>query len=83
MRVASDDPFEHHAACHCAHFGDANDLTDFNETYVVFAAFRSKHAAHGSLNIIYGVVDDVVVADVDAVVFSQFSSQCIGTDVEA
>src|SRR6476659_4669005 len=68
-RAAADDAGRDHRA------GDGADR--------LLALLGREHAGHRQLDLVDGVVDDVVVADVDAVVLGELPRPGIGADVEA
>ena len=41
-------------------------LADFDQTEILLALFRGQHAGQRGLDLVHRVVDDVVVADIDA-----------------
>ena len=59
-----------------------NNLTDFGKTKVRFLLHRGKHTAHGSLDLVHGIVNDVVVTDLNAFVLGKLSRTSIGSDIE-
>src|SRR5690606_20492330 len=65
-----------------ADLGGHEHLTDLGRTDDLFALLGCQHAGHGRLHLIHGVVDDVVVAQIDAIVLSQLARTCIGPGVE-
>ncbi|MNE23458.1 hypothetical protein D3C80_1167130 [compost metagenome] len=75
--------FDHTATGNLANLGDVEDFQDLGIAEEGFAAFRRQKTRHGCLNVIHQIVDDVVVADVEAVTLGDRTSLCIGADVEA
>ena len=69
--------------------GDRTDLADLEHlanlcgTDDFFLLVWRQHARHGQLEVVHGVVNDVVVADVHTVAFGQLARTGIGTGVEA
>ena len=68
--VALDEAVGNHTAGNVAHFGNIDDLADFQRAGLLLFLLGGEHAAHGCLHIVDGIVDDVVVADFDVFVFS-------------
>src|SRR3982074_2430256 len=81
-RTASDQTVEYIAAGNGTDFADQNDLADFDQAQYLFAFFRRQHAGHRRLDLIHGIVDDIVVTDIDAVGFGQLARGRIGTGIE-
>ncbi len=50
---------------------------------MVLAQGRGQQAGHGRLHVIHKVVDDVVIADLDADLFGEFARLLVGANVEA
>jgi hypothetical protein len=82
VRVALDDAFEHVAARDRADLGDREHLADLDQAGPARAS-RAPACRTARLHLIDGVVDDVVVADIDAEGLGQLAGIGIGTDVEA
>src|SRR5690606_14076622 len=66
-----------------ADLGDLEDLLDHRVADEGFTTVRRQKPAHGTLHILDEVVNDVVVADFDAVAGGQFLGLLVGTDVKA
>lgn len=81
-RIAANHAFEHAAAGDVADLRHADDLADLEKAERRFAAFGREHAAQSGLNVIHGVVDDVVVADVDAFGLGNLARLSVGADVK-
>src|SRR5690606_14895881 len=71
------------AAGDLADLGDVEHFEDFGIADKGLAPFGLQEAAHGILHVLDEVVNDVVIADFDAVAGRQFLSLLVGTDVEA
>src|SRR5439155_13344635 len=83
LRTAPDKAFEHVAA------GDRPDLrylvylAHFDESELALLLLRCEHARECCLHLVHRLVDDVVVADVDAVVLGELARSDIGAGIEA
>ena len=64
-------------------FGDENTSFTSARPTIFLANLRREHAAHGRLHVVDRLVDDAVVADVDAGLLDRRSARGIGTNVEA
>src|SRR5690606_34139639 len=83
LRIAAHHAVEHHAARNVADTRNGVHLAHFDQADDLFFFLGREHARHGRLHFIHGVVDDVVVAQVDAVGFGQLLGALLGTDVKA
>ncbi len=81
--TAFDDAFEYIATCNRTDFADQNNLTNLDQTQSLFAFFWRQHAGHRCLDFVYCIVNDVVVANINAVGFCQLASRSISTGVKA
>ena len=59
------------------------DLQDLGLAETLLAQGRRQHARQGRFDVIHEVVDDVVVADLDAVALGRLARFLVGTHVEA
>src|SRR5256886_4383187 len=82
LRTAPHHAFEHVAAGDGPDLGYLGDLAHFDEPELAFLLLRREHARERRLHLVYRFVDDVVVADVDAVVFGELARGDIGAGVE-
>ena len=81
-------PRSHHAlgdaaAGDLADLGDVEDLEDLGIADEGLAQVGRQQARHGRLHVIHEIVDDVVVADLDAVALGRVARLRVGADVEA
>ncbi len=79
LDVAVRDP----AARHLADLGDVEHLQDQGIAEHLLAERRGQQSGHGRLHVIHEVVDDVVVADLLAVLVGRETGFLVGPDVEA
>ena len=78
LHLAVGDP----ATGHLADLGDAEDLQNLCIAQHGLAQHRREHAGHGLFHIIDQVVDDVVVADLDARLLGRPARFLVGAHVE-
>ena len=78
-----DDAFGDAAAGDLADLRDVEHFEDFRVAEELLARFGRQHAGQRRLHVIDDVVDDVVVADVDAVALGPLARLLIGADIEA
>src|SRR5690554_367224 len=71
------------AAGDLADLGDVEDLEDLGVADEGLAALRLQQPRHRRLHVIHEVVDDVVVADLDAIATGEVLRLLVGADVEA
>src|SRR6266540_4093611 len=83
LRTAADDAFEHVAAGDSSDLGYLVYLAHFDEPELAFLLLRREHARERRLHLVHRLVDDVVVANVDAVVLGELARGDIGAGVEA
>src|SRR5690606_32509406 len=74
---------DHHAAGDVAELRRAEDLAHFREAHDLLADLGREHAGERRLDVIDGLVDHAVVADVDAGLLDRVARACIRADVEA
>jgi hypothetical protein len=75
--------FSDQAASNLANLGDVEDFQDAGVAEEGFAQFRCKLAGHRRFDVIDEIVDDVVVADLNALLLGRVTGLAIGADVEA
>src|SRR5690606_12807533 len=83
LRVAAHHAVGDHAAGDIADARHAEHIADLDHADDLFALFGRQHAGRRVSYIVDVVVDDVVVAQVDAVAFGQFLGALFGADVKA
>src|SRR5690625_4917380 len=83
LGVAADFARAHDRTRDVAELRRAEDLADFRGTGLHLFIFRLEHALKGCFNILDRLVDDRVVADVDAFAIGQFVDPLGGTHVKA
>ena len=66
-----------------ADLGDGEDLADLGLAHELLALDRREHADHRLLDVVDGVVDDLVELDVDALLLGHLLRLAGGADVEA
>src|SRR6188768_1982337 len=74
--------FDDHAASHCARLADAKGLTHFRFAQGLLHKLGGKHAFHGQANVIQQVVDDRVLANLDAFALSDRRRLACGLGIE-
>src|SRR5690606_31815623 len=83
LRVATYNTVGDHTTCDFADARNAVDLADFDHPDHFFPFLGSKHAGQRVAYVVYGIVDDVVVTQVDAVVLGQLLRALFCAHVEA
>src|SRR5262249_46380006 len=83
LRAALDLAFRDAAAGHLAHLGDGEHFEDFGVAEEVLAYRRRKQAGHGLAHLVDEVIDDGVIADLDAVALGDLTGLRVGAHVEA
>ena len=78
-----DRTFGNHTACDGAEFRRFEHITDFSQTNDLLFQFRRQHAAHRCFHFVDQMVDDGVVAQIQAFRVDNFTCGCISTYVEA
>src|SRR4051794_31462489 len=81
MRAALHDPVEDAAARDLADLRDVEDLDNLGFAEALLAQRRGEHARHRRFHIVHEVVDDVVVADLDAGLLGRLARLLVGADV--
>ena len=66
-----------------ADLGRAEDLADLRGAQLDLFVLRLEHALEGRLDLLDGLVDDRVVADLHALAVGQLARPALGPDVEA
>src|SRR6476646_1162651 len=82
-RAAADDARRDHRACHRADLRRHEHRPDLGRADRLLALLVGEHAGHRRLDLVDRVVNDVVVADVDAIVLGELPRPGIGANVEA
>src|SRR5664279_352191 len=82
-RAAADDARRDHRPRDGADLRRHEHGADLGRADRLLALLGREHAGHRRLDLVDRVVDDVVVADVDAVVLGELSRSGVGADVEA
>src|SRR5215212_1463043 len=83
MGAALDHAVEDAAARDLADLRDVEDLEDLRLAEPLLAQRRGEKARHRRLHVVHEVVDDVVVADLDAGPLGGLAGLLVGADVEA
>src|SRR3954452_466279 len=83
LRVAADHAAGDHAAGDVADPGRAEDRTDLRLAQARLLELRLEHALEGRLDLLDRLVDDRVVADLDALAVRQLRRLALRADVEA
>ena len=83
MRAALHDAIGHPAARHQANLGNVEQLENLRIAEHRLAQRRRKHARKRRLHVVDEIVDDVVVADLDAVMLGKVARLLMRADVEA
>ena len=83
MRAALHDAVGDPAARDVADLGDVEDLEDLRVAEHRLAQGRRQHAGQRRLHVIHQIVDDVVVADLDAGLLGEIARLLVGAHVEA
>src|SRR6202008_4791991 len=83
LGVASDDTRGDHAAGDVADLGRAEDRTALRLTQGGLFVLRLEHALEGRLDLVDGLVDHAVVADLHAFLVGQLGRLALRADVEA
>ena len=83
LRAALDHAIGNPATGNPADLGDVEGLQNARVAKVALAFLRLEQTAHQRLHVVHQLVDDRVVADVDAVALGAVARLCVGTDVEA
>src|ERR1700722_13569005 len=71
------------AAGDLANLGDGEDFQDFGIAQELLARFGRQQARQRRLHIIHHIVDDVVIANIDAVALGALARLIVGADIEA
>ena len=83
LGAAPDDAFGDHAAGDLADPGDVEHLADRGIAEEALAQGRRQHARQRVAHVVDHVVDDRVIADLDAVALRQLARLRVGPHVEA
>src|SRR5690606_2882020 len=83
LGIATHHAIGDHTTCHLADTGDAVDLTNLHHTDNFFAFLGRQHAGQCVTYVIHSIVDDVVVAQVNAVILRKLLGALLGTHVKA
>ena len=81
-RVTANHSGGDHTTGNRADLADLEDLANLGIAGDFFFLLRCLHARHGGAQLVHSVINDVVVTNVDAVVFSQFAGLGVCTGVE-
>ena len=82
LRAAFHQSIEHVAARHRTDLGDAEHLAHLDQAEHLLALLRREHPRERSLDLVDRLVNDVVVADVDARAFGKLSRRGVCAHVE-
>ena len=80
--AALDGPLGDFAARDVTDLGNLENLQDLRIAQHSLAQCRRQQAGHRFFNIVYEVVDDVVVANLDAGAFGRLARFLVGADIE-
>ena len=83
LGAAAHQTFRHAATGHLADLGDREHFQHFGVAEEGFANLRRQHAGQHGFDVVHHIVDDVVVADFDAVALGAVARLRIGADIEA
>ena len=83
LGAAPDDAFGDHAAGDLADPGDVEDFADRGVAEEALAQGRRQHARQRVAHVVDHIVDDRVVADLDAVALGQVARLRVGPHIEA
>src|SRR5690625_2980700 len=82
LRIAAYYTFGYHTPGNITNTRDAEDFANFNHTNDLFALFGCKHARQCRLNIFYGIVNNIVVTNLDAILLGLTTGSLFCTNVK-
>ena len=83
LGTTANDTFGDHAAADLAHLGDIEDFANLRIAEELLLERRRKQALERLLHVVDDVIDDRVVADLDAIPTGEIAGLRIGAHIEA
>ena len=83
LGAAAHDAFGDAAARDLADLGDVEHFQDFGIAEELLARLRRQHARQRRFHVIHHIVDDVVIADLDAIALGAVARLVVGAHIEA
>src|SRR5690625_2490392 len=83
LRIAAYQALGNHTTGHIAHTRNTEDLAHLDHADDLLAFFWGQHTRKGSLNIIDGIINYIVIADFDAILLGLTAGSLLGPYVKA
>src|ERR1700744_354803 len=83
LRATTHQAFGDLAARHLADLADGEDFQDFRVAEEFLSRLRRQHARQRGFDVVNHVVDDAVIADIDAITLDTVARLIVGANIEA